>query len=236
VIEHIRRLREFYGLLPTPPGDLFQFFLWEVLSRDAIPARRDLAWQALKRIPALTPDAVFRAPAKALLDAVGMTGPRREEKVEAIRAMVGEFKRHRDEFGVATAGRAPIRRAARALRRLSHVPVSLRHHALLFAGGYPVIPMDDDVARVVTRFAGAEPIVTARRPQASDLRRAQRFARGWLIQRLPAELEAYRVALVFLRHHAQHTCVPVGPHCTVCPLREDCAAGAPPHEDRSAPA
>jgi hypothetical protein len=43
----IHGLRDFYGLQATPPADLFQFRVWEILADQALPARRDLAWQAL---------------------------------------------------------------------------------------------------------------------------------------------------------------------------------------------
>src|SRR5688572_4204378 len=92
----VHALRTFYGRLPAPPEDLFQFFVWEILSATSLPARRDHAWNALKKIPALTPDAMFRAPAKALLDAVALGGPHREHKVEQLRATVDVFKRHRE--------------------------------------------------------------------------------------------------------------------------------------------
>ena len=68
------------GCSRNRPPIPFQFFLWEILSRDALPARRDLAWQALRRIPALTPDAVSRAASKELLDAVALAGPHRDER------------------------------------------------------------------------------------------------------------------------------------------------------------
>lgn len=220
----IGRLREFYGLLPPPPANLFQFFLWEILSRDAILARRDLAWQALRRIPALTPDAVFRAPKQELLDAIALTGPNREEKADAIRAVVGEFKRHRDVLNETALASGPLSHAVRALARLTQVEVSVRRRALLFALGRPLLPMDDDLARVAGRLAGFEPIVQRYRPRAADLRRSQRDARRWLAERLPPEVSVYREAVTYLRHHAMHTCVVAGPHCGVCPLAVQCAA------------
>jgi endonuclease III len=225
VIEHIRRLREFYGLLPPPPGELFQFLLWEILSRESIPARRDLSWRALHRIPALTPDAVFRAPARDLLDAIGLAGPHREDRLETIRAVVGEFRRHRDELAAACVARTTLRRAVRSLRRLTAISVGVQHQALLHAGGFPIIPVDDDVARVINRLSGEEPIAPARRREPGGARRAQRRARHWLARHLPQDLETRRVALLFLRHHAHHTCTAAGPHCSVCPLRESCVAG-----------
>jgi endonuclease III len=208
----IHALHEFYGLQPTPPADLFQFFAWEILSDQALPARRDLAWQALRRIPALTPDAMFRAPAGDLLDAIGTAGPHREEKLERIRAVVGDFKRHRDELSHERLSRAGLIGAARALRRLDHVPAPVRARALLFAVGQPVLPMDEDALRVVARLMGA--------PHS----RRRSAARRWLSGRVATDLAGCRDAIVYLRHHAQHTCLRVGPHCGVCPLAHDCGS------------
>ena len=224
-VDAVHRLRTFYGLLPTLPGDLFQFFVWEILSRDALPARRDLAWLALKRIPALTPDAVFRAPPKAFLDAIGLTGPYREDKADLIKSVVGEFKRHRDTLAGDAFAESGLRRAVRALRRFTLIDIGVRRRALLFAGNYLLLPMDPELARVLNRIAGSEPVLLPRRQTAPEQRRSQRGARRWLADRLPRDLEIYRDAVVYLRHHAQHTCLLIGPHCTVCPLRDGCVAG-----------
>ncbi|HUE86709.1 MAG TPA: hypothetical protein VMO26_11600 [Vicinamibacterales bacterium] len=207
----IEALRAFYGLQPTPPADLFQFVVWEILSERALPARRDLAWQALKRIPALTPDALFRAPAKALLDAIGSAGPGREDKLERIRATVGEFKRHRDALDVDTLRRGSAWRAGRALRRLTHLHPAVRARAHLFALDAEVLPIDEEMNRVVGRLMG----VPHRRHRAA--------ARQWLVGRLPHDLRGLRDAVIYLRHHAQHTCLEVAPRCAVCPLRAQCA-------------
>jgi endonuclease III len=206
----IHALREFYGLQATPPADLFQFLVWEILSEQALPARRDLAWQALKRIPALTPDAMFRAPAKALLDAVGMAGPHREAKVERLHATVGEFQRHRSELDVETLRHRSVLGAGRALRRLAHVPPTVRARAHLFALNAQVLPIDADINRVLRRLMGE--------PQSRNRSRSRR----WLSSQLPPDLAALRDAVVYLRHHAQHTCLKVAPHCGVCPLRAGC--------------
>jgi endonuclease III len=207
----IARLREFYGLQPTPPADLFQFIVWEIVSDGALPARRDLAWQALRRIPALTPDAMFRAPGKDLLDAVGLAGPHRDEKMDRIRTTVGEFRRHREALHAAA--RVRLLPAARALRRLTDVPAAVRRRALLFACGCAVLPVDVEIGRVVERLMGT----------IGNRRRAP--VRQWLERRLPRDLTTYREAVVYLRHHAQHTCTRVAPHCSVCPLLAECAYG-----------
>jgi endonuclease III len=220
----IQSLRTFYGLLPTPPEDLFQFFVWEILSASSLPARRDLAWNALKKIPALTPDAMFRAPAKALLEAVALGGPHRDEKIEQLRATVDIFKRHRERLHAEALKRAGLLGGGRALQMLTHVDRNARARAWLFAVGICVLPVDEDVSRVAGRLMGTIDAATARvmRPRTRDVNRARSRARRWLAARLPPEIAAYRDAVVFLRHHGQHTCLTVAPHCTICPLRVDC--------------
>jgi endonuclease III len=206
----IPQLREFYGLQPTPPAELFQFFVWEILSENALPARRDLAWQALRRIPALTPDALFRAPAKELLDAVGMSGPHRDEKVESMRAVAAEFRRHRETLTSDALTRMTSLGAGRVLRRLDAVPAAARTRAMLFAADHLVLPMDGETRRVLSRLTGRE------------MRRRSRL-KQWLAAKLPRDAASYRDAIIYLRHHAQHTCTPVAPHCGVCPLATRCA-------------
>jgi endonuclease III len=226
----VRVLREFYGLLPQPPTEPFQFFLWEILSADALPARRDLAWQALRRIPALTPDAVFRTPTKTLQEVVGLIGPRRDERIENIRAMTGEFKRHRDLFDADRFAGVGLRHAARVLRHLRQLPREMLDRSLLYAGGYPVLPLDDAAARVIARLEGtaipvkegAEGFILKRARWSAELRQQRRRSRKTLAAALPCDVGTYRDAVLYLRHHAQHTCIAVAPHCSVCPLTKDC--------------
>jgi endonuclease III len=210
----IQALREFYGLQPTPPADLFQFFVWEILSEGALPARRDLAWQALRRLPALTPDSMFRVPAKELLDAIGMAGPHRDAKADRLKALAGEFKRHRDVLtSEALRGMTPIA-AVRVLQRLEQVPRAVRARSILFAAGHAVLPMDDETLRVIARLMGEGRVHGRVR------------TRQWLTRKLPRDTSTYRDAIIYLRHHAQYTCTAVAPHCRVCPLAPQCAAAS----------
>jgi endonuclease III len=208
----IEALREFYGLQAAPPSELFQFFVWEILAEHAVPARRDLAWHALRRLPALTPDAMARAPAKELLEAVAIAGPHREEKVERLRALAGEFKRHRDRLSHEALTRMTMVAAGRALSRLEHVSAASRARAFLFVVGRTVLPLDEDALRVIRRLNG------------SPHHRHRPAARRWLMERLQRDRSTYRDAVVYFRHHAQHTCLKAGPHCGVCPLRQDCVS------------
>src|SRR6266852_8674676 len=89
-------LRKFYGALPSPPSDPFILFVWEVLSAHSTPRKRDAALGALKRIRALTPDAMWRAPQKKLEESVALAGPYREQRLNALRTGVDRFRRSPD--------------------------------------------------------------------------------------------------------------------------------------------
>ena len=201
-------LRAFYGPLAPPPQELFGFFVWDVVSARALPARRDLAWQALKRLPALTPDAMFRASKHDLETALAAVGSV-EQRIEALKNGSGHFRRHRD---LADRVHGPLLGAARALAQVPHWSSSARSRALLFAGGHSIAPVDDALARVLARLHGLAP-----GPKA----RVRRAVRRHLLAACHGEHERLAEAVVVLGHHAMHACADV-PHCAVCPLAASC--------------
>lgn len=205
-------LGAFYGPIPPPPHDLFAYFVWDVISSRTLPARRDHAWQALKRIPALTPDALFRAPKdelKAALEIIGHV----DARMDALREGSGHFRRHR-ELADRVAG--SLRGAVTALRDVPHLSTSARLTAPLLVAGHAVAAVDDDVTRVLARLHGF--------PAASD-RLRRRAARRRLASACGRDLDRLSRAVVVLGHHARHACAEHAPHCTVCPLRPVCAFG-----------
>src|SRR5690349_1075413 len=90
------RLERFYGPLPQPPDEAFALYVWEVLGIHTTAGRRNAAMNALRRIPALTPDSMGRAPRGRLERVVALAGPYREARLRALAAGVDVFKRHRD--------------------------------------------------------------------------------------------------------------------------------------------
>jgi endonuclease III len=211
--EVLAALGEFYGPLAAPPHDLFGFVVWEVLSARTQPSRRDLAWLALKRLPALTPDAMFRASKTDLQGALAML-PGREERIDGLRAASGHLRRHRDLGRVVT---GPLRRAVRGLAEVPAITDAARLRALLFVGGHPVAPADEDVTRVLARLHRLHD------PRPSAVRRA---ARARLAADCDRQIEILRLAAVVLAHHAGHACAETGPHCGVCPLASHCRYAA----------
>lgn len=216
----VAALHEFYGPVNRPPEALFQFVVWEQLAEHTTAGRRDLAWNALRKIPALTPDAMYRAPAKELADAIALCGGSREDLSTRLRNTVETFRRHRDpldESRLRTAG--PIA-ASRALRTLGHAGDETRRRALLFVLNLPLIPADDDGSRVVCRLSESRDLSSMARPGRRQLARDRRQARRWLAANASG-VDA-RDLLTYLRHHGRQTCIVVGPHCAVCPIAAAC--------------
>lgn len=213
-------LREFYGPVHRPPSPLFQFVVWELLSEHATTGRRDLAWNALRKIHALTPDAMFRAPVKELTDAVALSGGSRDELVSRFRGLVDSFKRQRDTLDESRLQRVGPIAASRALRAVPQVNDEIRRRALLFSLGFALLPLDDDSSRVICRLI--EPLDLAGHVRLSRRRqrRDRRKARVWLLAR-EQDVDS-RELLTYLQHHGRHTCLAVGPHCGVCPLAPEC--------------
>jgi endonuclease-3 len=194
----LERLERFYGPLPQPPDDAFAQYVWEVLSVHTTPTRRDAAMNALRRIPALTPDAMSRVARASLEKAVALAGPYRDERLRALTAGIDIFRRHRDLPGRL---RADAALATEALAMLPHLTAVSGQWMLLFAGGRAALPADPHLVRVISRL-GTEA--------------------GAAAAELGDVLSAVQRAALYLTHHGQATCVEADPLCRICPLRPDC--------------
>ena len=198
MLELMDRLERFYGPLSQPPSDPFALYVWDVLGVRTTRTRRDAAIGALRRIPALTPDSMGKAPRARLEAAVALAGPHREDRLRALASGVDAFKRHRD---LPERLRSDIAAAHEALALLPHMTRTSGQWLLLFAGRQPLFPDDPDIRRVLNRF-GLESVA----------------ATG----QLGGILRAMQRATLYLSHHGRSTCIEANPHCHVCPLRLDC--------------
>ena len=207
-------LQKFYGALPTPLRDPFTFFVWEVLSAHSTPRKRDTALAALKRLPALTPDAMSRAPRKKLEECVMLAGPYAENRLQALRTGVDLFRRSPDLPAVI---RGPLPAARRAIKPLPQLGDTGAHRMLLFAADHAVLPVDARVSRVGRRLGYGQ--------AAEGFKKQSRSVQDALTAELPASVDAYRQAFLYLSHHGGATCTESDPHCQVCPLLNECPEG-----------
>ena len=210
----LRSLQDFYGPLPPPPRDPFILFVWEVLSVHSTPRKRDAALTALKRIPALTPDAMWRAPQKKLEESVKLAGPYTENRLNALRTGVDVFRRSRNLRDVI---RGPLAAARRAIKPLPQLGETGAHRMLLFAADHPILPVDARVSRVGHRLGYGE--------ADAEFRKQSRSVQAALLQELPEAVDAYRRAFLYLSHHGASACTEADPHCSVCPVVAECPEG-----------
>jgi endonuclease-3 len=210
----VGELKTFYGTLPTPPGDPFQLFVWEVLSVHSTPRKRDAAMGALKRNRALTPDAMWKVAQKKLEESVRLAGPYLEQRVNALRTGVEIFRRAPKLPGVI---RGPLPAARRALKGLPQMGEGGAYRMLLFAADHAVLPVDARVSRVACRLGYGQ--------KQAAFSKTARSIREAVSAELPSTLQAYRRAYIYFDHHGAATCSDADPHCAVCPLLRDCPEG-----------
>jgi endonuclease-3 len=210
----IDALQKFYGALPMLPRDPFTLFVYEVLATHSTPRKRDAALAALKRIPALTPDSMWRAPQKKLEESVKLAGPYSENRLTALRTGSDLFRRMPTLPALI---RGPLPAARRAIKPLPQLGETGAHRMLLFAADHRILPVDARVSRVGRRlgYGEAEP----------EFKKQARSVQDALTRELPALVDAYRRAFVYLSHHGAATCTEADPHCPVCPLLVDCPEG-----------
>ena len=212
--QRLTRLEEFYGVLSAPPRDPFILFVWEVLTVHAAPRKVESALSALKRVHALTPDAMWKAPRAKLEAAVALAGPYLEQRLLALRAGIDLFRRSPTLPAVI---RGPLPAARRALKRLPQLGDVGAHRMLLFAADHPVLPVDVRVNRVGLRLGYGRP--------SEPFRKSARSVEQALTAELPQTLKAFRRAYLYLSHHGAATCTETDPHCAVCPLLPECPEG-----------
>src|SRR5207249_3093265 len=203
----LSRLYKFYGLLPTLPKDPFILFVWEVLSVHTTPLKRDAGLAAFKKLRALTPDAMWRTPHSKLEEILKNVGPYLDNRMENLRNGVDVFRRNRDLPAII---RGPMIAARRAIKPLPQLGETGAHRMLLFTADQIVMPVDARVSRVGRRLGYGEP--------HDNFRRQARSVQEALTTELPASVDRYRRAFLYVSHHGTATCTEADPHCAVCPL------------------
>jgi endonuclease III len=206
----LNELKQFYEPQPEPPRDAFGFYLWYVLGQRTVPLKRDSALAALRRIPAMTPDSLWKAPRAKVYQAVAHVGPP-EQRLNAVISGVEVFRRHRDIDERLRGSMLQARRATRLLVSLGPVGAQWM---MLAAGNHPIVPRHVGVGRIALRLGVVAPAAGVVLPQTQAARA--------VAATLPRDARFLKVAILYLTHHASLTCTLTEPHCRVCPLAVDC--------------
>ena len=185
-----------------------------MLSVRAAPHKRDAAFGALRRIRALTPDSLSRAPKKKLEESVALAGSYTEQRLQALKTGADRFRR---VPRLASVIRGPVTTARRELRRLPQMGEGGAHRMLLFAADRAVLPVDPTVRRVAARLGYGN---RDRKQRASA-----RTVRQDLTADLTPDTDVFRRTFLYLSHHGAATCTEMNPHCAICPLLAECPYG-----------
>ena len=164
--------------------------------------KRDAALAALKRIRALTPDAMWRAAHAKLEASVALAGPYAEQRLRALKTGVDLFRRSPALTAII---KGPLPAARRALKPFPQLGEAGAHRMLLFAADHPILPVDARVSRVGLRLGYGEP--------GDDFRKTSRAVQSGLTRELPHAVDAFRRAFQYLSHHGAATCTETDPHC-----------------------
>jgi endonuclease III len=212
--EALDHLADLYGEPVIPaPRPVFELVLRENVAYLVDDETRSRSLELLRAEVGLTPDAILFASDASLTSATGH-GILAEHQADKLRAIA---RITRDTFGgdLETLKEQPLPQARRALRKFPSIGEPGAEKILLFAHAYPVLGLDSNGVRVLTRLGL---VVEARGYSATY--------RG--VQRLGAEFASHGVewlirAHLLLRQHGQELCKRTRPMCDRCPLNLACA-------------
>jgi endonuclease III len=185
----------------VPSADGWELVLAENVAYLVDDQRRWRAVADLRRVVGLGPEQILAAPEATLREVVA--GARPAERAERLRRCA--------ELAIAGA----------PWRAYPGIGQPGADRIALFTGARPVLALDANGLRVLTRLGYASPA----RSYATGYRRAQAAASA----RLPAQVRVLQRAYQLLRRHGQAVCRRKDPACSGCAIAADCpSAGHPP--------
>ncbi len=210
----VAQLRSKYGPpKPPPPKSAFELVIWEKVAYLAPDDRRAAAFALLERKIGLTPKKILAAKRAELIDILatgGISAPERANNlIKAAEIVIGDFDGSLDDVC-----RRPLPEAKKQLMRIYGVGQPGAEKILLFTRSHPVMGLDSNGLRVLTRLGYGTPAKT----YSTTYRSATRAA----VSELGDDIEALVGANVLLREHGQTVCKTNNPRCGACIVRDAC--------------
>jgi endonuclease III len=218
LIPILRRLKAKYGAQSPPPAtNAFELVIWEKVAYLATDERRAAAFERLRRAVGLTPKSILAAKRSILVDVLatgGIAAPERANNlIAAAELVVGEFDGALD----AVCSR-PLPDAKRQLKRIYGIADPGAEKILLLTRKHPVMGLDSNGLRVLTRLGFGVAAKTYGATYKSATEAVTPEFRG--------NIDAMIDANLLLRHHGQTVCKTTRPRCGVCVLRAQCPSAS----------
>src|SRR5579871_4867117 len=214
--ETVEALARHYGKVDPPPAsDPFELIVYENCAYLVDDARRKATFAALKKRVGVRPRDLLAANPTELGEAIaggGMLPAGRAEKLVRAATLA-------DEVGAPLSAvvKRPITEARRILKRFPGIGEPGADRLLLLSGAQPVLGMDSNALRVLTRLGYAR--------EQKNYGKQYREALAAVTPELPAGVRAVQRAYLLLRHHGQTLCKTNRPECQACPVRAKCPVG-----------
>jgi endonuclease-3 len=199
--------------VPPPVSDPLQMILWENVAYLADDEARAAAYALLERRVGTDPRAILAAPDEALLEvarAGGIMAERRPAKIRDVaEIVVAEFD---GDLSRLVAG--PLDKAKRGLRKFPGIGEPGAEKILLFARRQPILALDSNGLRVLSRLGFGE----ERKSYAATYRSVQEAAS----REIRADFDRLITTHLLLRRHGRTLCKTNAPVCERCPVRDHC--------------
>src|SRR5260221_4492467 len=212
----IAALRRQHGAPEGPPtSDPFELVLLENVAYLATPERRRVAFEEVRRRVGTRPAEILAAKKKTLeaVTALGILKSTFADKLRECARIVTE------RFGgsLATAIKAPLAEAKRALQAFPGIGEPGAEKILLFSSAHALLAPESNGLRVMARLG--------------VIREEKSYSRTYAAARLAAEelphtIAGMQEAHLLLLRHGQTLCRRSNPLCDACPLAPHCAYAA----------
>lgn len=209
----VTRLRKKYGTPPAPPSrDPFELVLWENVAYMADDARRAQAYAMLRDRVGTDPRAILDAPMTTLraVTAHGIVADLFARKLrDAAHIAVERFGGN-----LRAVLKRPMKEAIKALRLFPGIGEPSAEKILLFTRSRPVLALDSNGLRVLTRLGYGR--------ESKNYAATYASVREALAPTLPRRYDTLIAAHQLLRLLGKDLCKVGAPRCGPCPLAASC--------------
>ncbi len=211
----LEKLETYYGAPAAPRlNGPFEMILWEIVAYLADDAKRQTAFDVLRKRVGLTPEKILAAPQSKLIEVTRTGGAiAAEDRAGRLREAASLVT---EEYGgdLSSVLKWPTPRAKKALMKFPMIGEPGAEKILMSCGALHVLALDSNGLRVLVRLGfGTE---------SKSYSTTYRSVRGATLDEQPAGSQALTAAYHLLRQHGQQTCLRTSPACPTCPLRSDC--------------
>jgi len=197
-----------------PRRNAFEWILWENVAYLVSDEKRASAFRALTKTVGTSPEKILSAAPEALLEVASLGGMRHQDRAARLRSIAEIALRdfHGDLSSVLA---LPLPKAKKALKKFPSIGDPGAEKILLFTRATPLLALDSNGLRVLTRLGFGE----EKKSYDATYRSAQAAAEPQLRTGCPERIRAHQL----LRRHGQELCKRNEPLCPVCPVSRVCA-------------